>query len=162
MKQQRGFTLIEMVVVLGIVAAVVMTIVMTITTLMLNSQKPSTQQTLLQQVKNAGYWIPRDIQMSSNVTLRGTNGFPFTVNIPVENYDYTVDYLFVDGNTLVRQQYNNFDILTAETLIAQYVDIDNTTCDNVTEDLYKLTIRVSLGEESVTASYGARYRLAVD
>jgi len=163
-QRQKGFTLIEIVLVLGIVGAVVATIAMTITTLMMNSQQPTTQQTLLQQARNAGYHIPRDIQMSSNVTLGSPNGFPFTINIPVDqdqNHEYSVDYLF-DGNTLKRQQFDSSDNLTVESVIAQYVDTDNTTFESITQTLHKLTIRVSMGEEAVTASYEIRHRLKLD
>ena len=165
MKQrQKGFTLIEIVLVLGIVGTVVATIAMTTTTLMMNSQQPTTQQVLLQQVKSAGYWIPRDIQMSSNMTLGSPDGFPFTVNIPVDqdvNHDYTVDYLF-DGNTLKRRQFDSSDNLTAESVIAQYVATDNTAFESIAEGLYKLTIRVSMGEEAVMTSYEVRKRLKLD
>ncbi|MFC2071417.1 type II secretion system protein J [Chloroflexota bacterium] len=162
MKQrQKGFTLIEIILATGIAGAIVAVVALTTTTLLMNSQQPSVQQILLQQVQNAGYWMPRDIQMSGNVTLSGPNGFPVTINIPVdqdENNNYDVKYLFA-GDKMKRQQFDSLDNLTSETLIAQYVDINNTTCDNVTEDLYKLTIRVSLDEETVTASYEMRRRL---
>lgn len=165
MKQrQEGFTLIEIVLGLAIVGAVVAAITMTITTLMMNSQQPTAQQTLLQQVQNAGYQMPRDINMSSNVTLSGPNGFPITINIPVDqdpNNDYHVDYL-LDGDTLKRQQFDSSDNLTIESMVAQYVDADNTAFESVTEGTYKLTIRVSMGEEIVTASYEARHRLSLD
>ncbi len=165
MKQrQRGFTLIEMVVVLGIVGVVVVAVAMTTTTLLLNYQQPSTQQILLQQVQNAGYQMPHDIQMSSNVTLSGPNGFPVTINIPVDqdqNNDYHIDYL-LDGDKLKRQQFDSSDILTAEIMIAQYVDTDNTTFESPLEGLYKLTIRVSLDEETVTAFYEAQRRLTTE
>lgn len=164
-QQQKGFTLIELVLAVGIVAAVVLTISMTLTTLMMNFKQPSTQPILLQQARNAGYHIPRDIQMSSDVTLSDPNGFPLIINIPVdqdENNDYTVKYLFY-GNTLERKQYDSLDILTAESLIAQYVDTGNTTFESITENitgaLYKLTIRVSMDEEAVTASYEVQPRL---
>ena len=164
-QQQKGFTLIEIILVLGILGAVMATIAMTTTTLLMNFEQPSTQQTLLQQARNAGHWIPRDIQMSSNVTLGSPNGFPLIINIPVDqdpNHDYTVDYLF-DGNTLERKQYDSSDNLTAETSIAQYVDTGNTTFEkSITGALYKLTIRVSMGEEAVMASYEARHRLTLD
>ena len=163
-QRQKGFTLIEVVLAVGIAGVVVATIAMTITTLLMNSQQPTTQQVLLQQVKSAGYQLTRDIQMSSNVTLSAPNGFPFTINIPVdqvENNDYTVDYRF-DGNTLKRQQFDSSANLTAESMIAQYVDINNTTCGNITEGLYKLAIRVSMGEEVVMASYEMKQRLILD
>ena len=163
-QQQRGFTLIEMVLGLAIAGAVMMTISMTITTLMLNYQKPGTQEVLLQQVRNASYQMPRDIQMSNNVTLGDPNGFPFIVNIPVdqdENNDYHVDYL-LDGDKLKRQQFDSSDNLTVESMIAQYVDTGNTTFESPWEGLYKFTIRVSLDEETVTASYEMEQRLTLD
>lgn len=165
MKQrQKGFTLIEIVVVLGIVGAVVASLALTITTLMMNAEQPGVQQILLQQVQNAGYQMPRDINMSNNVTLSGANGFPFTVNIPVDqnqNNDYHIDYL-LDGDKLKRRQFDSSDNLTVETLLAQYVDTGNTVFTSPAAGLYKLTIRVSLGEEAVTAFYEARRRLTPD
>ena len=141
------------------------TIAMTITTLMMNSEQPSVRQILLQQVKSAGYQMPRDINMASIVTLTAPNGFPITINIPVDqdqNHDYTVDYLF-EGNTLKRQQFDSSDNLTVESVIAQYVDTDNTTFESITPTLYKLNIRVSMGEEAVMASYyDVRKRLSLD
>ena len=160
-QQQKGFTLLEIVVTIGIVGAIVMTVALAVTTLLANSQQPTTRQILLQQVQQAGYQMPRDIQMSSNVTLSGPNGFPCTINIPVDqnpSNDYSVKYLF-DSDKLKRQQYDSSGNLTAETLIAQYVDTDNTTLANAA-DSYKLTIRASIGAEIVTASYEMRRRLA--
>ena len=165
MKQrQKGFTLIEIVLATGIVGVVVVVVAMTITTLMMNAQQPSTQQILLQQVQNADYWILRDTNMANDVILSGPNGFPFTVNIPVDqdqDHDYSVEYLF-DGNTLKRQQFDSSDNLTAETSVAQYVDTDNTAFESIAEGSHKLTIRVSMGEEVVSASYEARHRLTLD
>ena len=165
MKQrQKGFTLIEIVVALGITGAILAAVAITTTTLMMNSGQPSRQHTLLQQAQNAGYWIPRDINMASVVTPSGANGFPITLNIPVdqdENHDYTVDYLFY-GDNLKRKQYDSSHNLTAETLIAQYVDSDHTAFVSVEVDLYKLTIRTSIGEEVVTMSYEAHQRLKLD
>lgn len=163
-QRQKGFTLIEILLSVAIVGAIVATVGMATTTLMMNFQQPSTQQILLQQVQQAGHWIPRDINMASNVTLSAPKGFPFTINIPVDqdqNHDYTVDYLF-DGDELKRKQYDSSGNLTAETLIAQYVDTDNSTFENIMVGSYKLTMRVSIGEEAVTASYEARQRLAAE
>jgi len=163
-KKQEGFTLLELVMAVGIIGAVVLTIGMTITTLLINADKPTTQQILLQQVKSAGFRIPRDINMANDVTLNGPNGFPFTVNIPVdqdENHDYTVDYLY-DGNTLKRQEFDSSHSLITDTPIIQYVDTDNTTFEDVGEGLYKLTIRVSMRDEVVTTSYEMKTRLTLD
>lgn len=164
MKQQRGFTLVELILGLAIVGVVVMTMGMIITTLLLNYQQPGTRQTLLQLVHNAGYQMTRDINMSNNVTLGGPNGFPFIVNIPVdqdEDKDYHVDYL-LDGDKLKRQQFDSSDNLTTESMITQYVDTGNTTFENPWQGFYKFTIKLSLDEETVTVSYEMKQRIALD
>lgn len=161
--RQRGFTLIEMLVVVGILGAVSVAVAMTTTTLLLNYKQPTTLETLLHQVQNAGYQMPRDIQMSIDVTLGESDGFPVTINIPVDqdqNHDYYVVYL-LDGDKLKRQKFDSSDNLTAETIIAQYVDADNTIFENPSEGLYKLIVKASKDEETVTASYEAQRRLTV-
>ena len=158
---QKGFTLLEIVLAVGIVGAIVGTIAMAITTLVMNSERPTSQNPALISVRNAGYWISRDVQMTSNVTLGGPNGFPLTLNIPVDddtNHDYSITYLF-DGNKLERQLYDSLGSLTSETLIAQYVDTDNTIFAAVGANLYELTIRASIGKEAVKTSYKVRQRL---
>ncbi|MFC1872787.1 prepilin-type N-terminal cleavage/methylation domain-containing protein [Chloroflexota bacterium] len=162
-QQQSGFSLIELVVGLGIGAIVMTTIVMTITTLLLNYKEPTSREILLQQAHNAGYQMTRDINMSDNVTLGDPNGFPFIVNIPVdqdENNDYHVEYL-LDGDQLKRQQFDSLDNLTAENTIAQYVDTGNTTFESPSDGSYKFTVEVSLDEETVSVNYEMKQRLAL-
>jgi prepilin-type N-terminal cleavage/methylation domain-containing protein len=91
-------------------------------------------------------------------------GFPITINIPVDqdtNNDYCVVYL-LDGDKLKRQQFSSSDILISESVIAQYVDTVNTTIESPSDSLYKLTIRVSLDGETVTAFYEAQRRLTTE
>lgn len=164
---QEGFTLIELVLAIAIAGAIVVVVGMTITTLILNSQQPSRQYTLLPQVQNAGYWISRDVQMSRNVTAPGLSGFPLSISIPVdddENNDYDIKYVFSGNTTLIRQVRDSSGNLTSETLIARYVDRDITTfgSDNTGANLYKLTVRAVIGEEAVTASYEVRQRLTAN
>jgi len=162
--QQKGFTFLEMLLVIGIVGVVVVAISMATTNLLINSERVRERQILLQQIQNAGYQFSRDIQMSSNVTLGTPNGFPVSIVIPVDqdlNNDYDVEYLLV-SDELKRKQYDSSGNLTSENLITAYVDVSNSTCDNISEGSYLLSMRVSLGEESVTSSYEARQRLATD
>jgi len=158
---QKGFTLVELVLAVGIIGAIVVTTAMAITTVMMNSERVTSQNPVLESVRNAGYWISRDVQMTGNVTLGSPNGFPLTLTIPVDddpNHDYSIKYLF-DGNKLERQRYDSSDNLTSETLIAQYVDTGNTTFAVVGANLYELTIRASTGGEVVTTSYRVCQRL---
>ena len=161
---QRGSTLIEMLGVLAITAIIAVPITMTIMAVMRNSQPPSIQHILLHQVHSAGIQMPQDIQMSKNVTISGSNGFPVTIDIPVDqdtDHDYQVVYL-LDGDKLKRQQFDSSEILISETIIAQYVITDDTTFESPLENVYKLTITASLDEETITTIYEAQRRLTTE
>ena len=163
-QRQKGFTLLEVIVAVGIVGAVMATVGMATTTLLMNSERPTNQQPLLQHVQNAGWWMSRDIIMTSNVTLGGPNGFPVTLNIPIDadpDHDYSIEYTFT-GDVLKRQMYDSSSNLTSETWIAQFVDTDYTTFENIESGLYNLNIRASLGEEAVTIVYEMHQRLISD
>lgn len=145
-------------------AIVVGAVAMTTTTLLLNEGQAAGQNTALPQVQNAGYWISRDVQMARNVTPSAPNGFPLSLDIPVdrdENNDYTIDYLF-DGDKLKRRVYDSLGTLTSETFIAEYIDTNNTTFSALDADagLYKLTVRASRDGTGVTRSYEISQRLS--
>lgn len=53
---------------------------------------------------------------------------------------------------LKRQLYDSLDNLSSETLIAEYIDAENTTSSALEPSLYKLAIRASRGETTVTMS----------
>jgi len=160
---EKGFTLLEAVVGVGIMALVVVAIATTTTTLLLNHGQAAEQSVALPQVQSAGFWISRDVQMSRNVTAPDPNGFPLSLLIPVdadENNDYSIDYVF-EGSKLKRQVYDSSEHLTTETLIADYIDTDNTIFStvNATIDLYKLTVTASRNGDGVTRIYEINQRL---
>jgi len=135
---------------------------MTITTLVTNSQGTTERSTALRQVQNAGYSISHDVQMAETVTPDGTSGFPLTLDIPIdtdENNDYSVDYLF-DGNKLKRQVYDSSHTLIKETVVAEYIDVAETTFIDLGLNTYELTIRASTGEAVTERSYQIEQRLS--
>jgi len=165
MKQgQKGFTLLEMLLATAITGVVITIVAMTTTTLLLNTQQPIVNLLLLQQIQNAGHSFTSDIQMSSNVTLSGPNGFTATVNIAIdqdENNNYDVEYL-LSGANFTRKQYDNVGGLVSERVIAQHVVTANTTLVSLSDGLFKLTVQASLEGELATAEYEARRRLAAE
>jgi len=161
---EKGFTLLEVLIGVAIMAIVVGAVAMTTTTLLLNEGQAAGQNTALPQVQNAGYWISRDVQMARNVNPSAPNGFPLSLDIPVdrdENNDYTIDYLF-DGDKLKRQVYDSLGTLTSETFIAEYIDTSKTTFSALDADagLWKLTVRASRDETGTTRSYEISQRLS--
>ena len=158
---EKGFTLIEAIVSLAITSLIVMVLTMAIVTLVKNSPATTERSVTLRQVQNAGYVISRDVQMAENVTLDGESGFPLTLDIPVdtdENNDYSVDYLF-DGNKLIRQVYDFSHTLIEETVVAEYIDTDETIFSLLSSNTYQFTIKASKGEAVTERSYRVIQRL---
>ena len=130
---------------------------MTMTTLLANPQRSTSQNIVLNQVQNAGCWISRDIQMAKTATLGEPRGFPLTLVIPIDtnpDNDYSVSYFFNSNN--LKRQVNS----SPETLISQYIDVENTTFSPVDSNTFKLTIKASSGEAVVERSYEISQRLS--
>jgi hypothetical protein len=134
---------------------------MTITTIVTNSQGTTERSVVLRQVQNAGYSISHDVQMAENVTPDGTGGFPLTLDIPVDtdqNNDYSVDYLF-DGDKIIRQVYDSSHTLIKETVVAEYIVVDETIFTALGSNTYELTVRASNGEAVAERSYQVKQRI---
>ena len=161
-RSEKGFTMIEAIVSLAIIGIIMPAMAMTTITLLTHPQKANDHNIVLQQVQNVGYWISRDVQTAKNVTLTEPGGFPLTLDIPVdtdENNNYTIDYIFNDGK-LKRQVYDSSHTLTAETLIAEYIDDPNTTFSSIPDtNSYELTVKASKGEFIAEKTYQVSQRL---
>ncbi len=160
---EKGFTLLEILVGAAIMGIIAMPLAMLTMTLLTNPERSNDNNIVLQQIRNAGTWISRDVQMSRSANATDPNGFPLTLQIPVdsdENNDYSIEYL-LDGSKLKRRVYDSSENLTAETLIADYIASDNTTFSTLDVDtgLHKLTVRAVKDRAGVTGNYQISQRL---
>ena len=160
---EKGFTLLEAVIGIAIMAIVVGAITITTTTLLKNYGQAAEQNTVLPQVQNAGHWISRDVQTARNITASDPTGFPLSLRIPIdmdENNDNSVNYTF-EGTKLKRKVYDSSETLVSETLIADHIDTDNTTFNtlNATINLYQLTVRAVKDNGSATRIYEISQRV---
>jgi prepilin-type N-terminal cleavage/methylation domain-containing protein len=162
-QNEKGFTLIEVLVALAITAVMIPVMAMSTATILRNNQQAVAHNIVLQQVNNAGYWISRDVQTAKNVTLTEPSGFPLTLVIPDdvnESNDYSVKYLF-SGSKLKRQVYNSAHALTAEIIAAEYVEVADTTFNSIPEtNSYEITVSASKGGVVVARNYQVRQRLS--
>ena len=159
---QKGFTLVELLVVLAITGVIIAPLMLATITLLTNPQRTTDRSIVLQQIQNAGRWISRDIQMSGNVSATAPRGFPLTITIPVDDNpanSYTIDYVF-DGNKLIRREYNSTHTLIGETLVSQYVDTNNTAFSPIATGIYKLSIKTVKDKAVVSTVYEIKQRLA--
>ena len=164
MNKEKGFTLLEAVIGVGIMALVVGALATTTTTLLLNHGRAAEQNVALPQVQNAGYWITRDVQTARNVTATAPNGFPLSIKVPVDmdpDNDNTVIYSFA-GHKLMRTLYDSTPTLISQSLIADYIDTGNTIFSVLDPDtgLYKLAVTAVRDRGGVTMSYEVGQRLS--
>lgn len=165
---EKGFTLIELVVTIGIAAFVVAAASMTIITLMRLSPQSSNWAIALRQVQNAGYWISRDVQMSQgDITVGAGNPTFLTLTVPEWDegsgtvVDKTVAYQFQDMAGGVKRLMRTGPEPGQQTMIAEYISMPDTTASyNSDECTLTFTIEATSGNvPPVTRDYKATQRV---
>ena len=138
-KGQRGFTLIEMIVVLvlvGLISAGITAAIMQVLTI---NHRASNHMIAVRQVQQAGKEVSKDTLQAQGVNATGSQGFPLTLTWDEWGTNYTnlIVYDLVDtpgeGGELQRSYTINGTDPTV-IRIAQYLDPDQTSCswNNVT------------------------------
>ena len=163
-KNQRGFTLIEMVIAIAITGLVMGAAAMTIFQVFDLNTRTSNHMIAVRQVQNAGYWVSHDGQMAQIVEpTEDSDGFPLTLTwTDWDSGDvYQVVYtLLLADNKLQREHYTNLNP-DATTFVAEYIDPDplmtkceftDTDGDGVGDKL-TLTVTATLGTQSETRTY---------
>ncbi len=158
-KNQRGFTLIEVLIAIAVTALIIGGITMAIFQTFTVSARTSSHMTAVRQVQNAGHWISQDAQMAQEVdtddpgilvTLTWTEWDDGTVNVVT----YTID-----GGELERS-HSKTPGGTSEMIVARFIEANcvftDTNGDGV-DDTLILTITATVsdftGETSETRVY---------
>ena len=170
---EKGFTLLEVLVTIAILGAIMGTMSAAAITIMKVSPQNKNWAIALRQVQNAGYWISRDVQMADNVTFDANPATPefLTLRLPVMSanqsiVDRTLVYRLEDVSgamkTLMRtDQDSGRQILIAENIYYDPAgDPDDSTkiISSVNQTLEVRMTAIS-GEAMVKRLYEARQRV---
>jgi len=127
-KNQRGFTLIELMVVIAITGFVTSGATMAILQVINGSARTNNHMTAVRQVQNAGYWVSRDVHMVQNIVADPTGGgFPLTLTWTDwgNNEEHQVVYTLLDmpsGGLKNLQRSHSSNGITETIIIAQFID----------------------------------------
>jgi prepilin-type N-terminal cleavage/methylation domain-containing protein len=176
-KGQRGFTLIELVIVIGLTGLIAGGLTLTIFQVFNMDARTRNDMTAVYQVRQAGKLVSQDILEARNVEPGGTSGFPLTLTWTdyETNYTHTVVYTLVDMPSgefkrLKREHYIQYDtedpVLDSTTIVAEYIDLGQTSIypvqpcyfPNCGVFTYKFKVTATVGEQSEARVYEVKPR----
>ena len=156
-KDQRGFTLIEMVVVLVLIGIISLGITAGIRQVLTINTRASNHMIAVRQVQQAGKEVSKDALQAQSINATGSQGFPLTLMWDEWGTNQTniVIYELVDMPIGLKQLHRSHTIngtaqTTAPSVVAEYIDSDQTSCSwNNATLTFKVTATLGIG------SYGA-------
>ena len=169
MKQgEKGFTIIEMVVSIAIIAIIGLAANMTIFQVVNGTARSNSHMTAVRQVHNAGFWISRDAQMAESVITDNLSLPDFIVlNWTERDYDsddtyHSVTYFFEElSDEIGKLKRNHWSSAgaDADTLVAEYIFYDPDDPVNTSNVSYQnpvLTVKLTalFGDASETREFG--------
>jgi len=155
---QKGFTLVELLVAIaiaGIIGAAATMAVHQVITIPIIS---NTQNTAINNVRNAVHWISRDAVMANNVDASPAGGE--FLKLTWNSYDgssHNCTYDLLDSLGGLKELRRDYD--GQQTSIAQYIDPHNTNCNwNELERTLTVTITATVGDETEARTFEVQPR----
>jgi prepilin-type N-terminal cleavage/methylation domain-containing protein len=162
-KGERGFSLVELVIVVALAGLVGAAITATAFQVFTFSTRLSNQLTAIRQVQQAGFWVSPDVMMAQDVTPGGSSDPFVTLNWTVPKagggYDnYAVVYRLIGSGelkTLKREKYKNA-ASDSNTTVAEYISSASFVPYG---SAYTFTVTATVGGQNETRVYEVKPRV---
>ncbi len=120
---QRGITLVELMIAIALFGLVAGALTMTFAHVFTASTRTSAHMTAVRQVQSAGYWVSRDALQAQHVVPdeTETSGFPLTLSWEWDDVEYKVIYTVTADNELRRTRSVD-EVVTDTGIVAQFLD----------------------------------------
>lgn len=158
---QQGFTLIEMLVAIALTSIIGTAAIMAIHQVLIGTVLSNDQNTVINQVRNAGYWIEHDVLMAQSVNASGESEFSLTLTWTDWDGDAHQVVYGLEGSPgelkrLQRQEAIN-DAQVTTTTVGRYIDADNTSC-HWDGEVLTVNITAQVGDKTETRTFQGKPR----
>jgi len=158
-KNQRGFSLIELLIVIALAALVTAGITTTVFQVFNMNSRTANRMAAVSQVQNAGKLVSEDIleAQSDKIVVNSPDGEFLILGWTAQNGTaYAVNYTLEsmpsgEFKILWRKHYTD-SVLDSTTKVAEYIDPVQTSCVPV-DDALKFQVTATVGDESETRVY---------
>jgi prepilin-type N-terminal cleavage/methylation domain-containing protein len=172
-KVQRGFTLVELVIVMALTGVVTAGITAAVLQVFNMNIRTSNHMTAVRQVRNVGFWIFPDVMMARDVIPDDDPATPELLRLRwtdlATNYTHEVVYTLEDmpSSDLKRlQRQHNVNSVLDSTTVAEYIDDETdpmtgepkTNCD-WDGAVLRFTVTANVGGQTKTQEYEVNPRV---
>lgn len=161
-RNQKGFTLVELLLVIALTGIIGTVAAMSIHQILTGTVHSNDQNTAINQVRNAGYWISRDAQMAEDICFNNTSPEEFLILKWTQwGYDepsvyhsvtYSFEKISQEGLGRFKRTHTATDGTREEAFIADHIYY-NTTSANYTSPVLTVQITAKIGDATETRQY---------